>query len=194
MVVHFYFCFHKPFGTLSQFINNGPSKPHHRLLGDWGNFPQGTMAVGRLDRDSEGLLLLTTDGIFSEVTRAHTVEKQYWVQVDGQPNPEQLHQLRAGPQISIKGHAHQCLPAIVSTMSEPDLPSRSKNIRSSRHGPTSWLSITLTEGKFRQVRKMTATVGLPTLRLVRVRVGDYLLGELEPGQWRPFNWDPAAPR
>ena len=185
---HRYFAFYKPYGTLSQFVNNGDGKRHHRLIGDWGEFPEGTMAVGRLDRDSEGLLLLTTDGQFSEQMRAKTIEKEYWVQVDGIPKEEQLAQLQAGLQLSHRGKTYQTRPCQVWKIEPPSLPPRGKNIRADRHGASSWLKIILTEGKFRQVRKMTAKVGLPTLRLFRYRVGEYELEGLGIGEVRELEW------
>lgn len=183
-IKHQYFAFYKPYGTLSQFINNGDGKRHHKLIGDWGAFPEGTMAVGRLDRDSEGLLLLTTDGKFSDLMREKSVEKEYWVQVDGIPREEQLQQLREGLQLSHKGKKYQTRSCQVWRIEAPELPPRGKNVRSDRHGPSSWLKIIITEGKFRQVRKMTAKVGLPTLRLFRVRVGEYEINDLQIGEYR----------
>lgn len=180
------FYFYKPYGTLSQFINNGKRKARHTLIGDFGNFPDGTMAIGRLDRDSEGLLLLTTDGLFSQEMRSKTIEKEYWVQVDGTPSEDELQKLRTGVTLSHKGASYHTRPAKVSTLLTPTLPPRGKPIRSERHGQTCWLQIILTEGKFRQVRKMTAKIGYPTLRLVRVRVGPYLLDNLQPGESKPL--------
>ena len=177
-----HFRFYKPYGTLSQFINNGVQKSRHKMIGDFGEFPSGTMAVGRLDLDSEGLLLLTTDGKWSAEMTSKSIQKEYWVQVDGIPEQQQLEQLAAGVNISVKKEVYRTLPCLVQQIETPTLPDRGKNIRDERHGPTRWLSITLTEGKFRQVRKMTASVGLPTLRLIRVRVGPYTLEGLAVGQ------------
>ena len=177
-----HFRFYKPYGTLSQFINNGVQKKRHTLIGDFGAFPPGMMAVGRLDRDSEGLLLLTTDGKWSARMTSKAIEKEYWVQVDGIPNTEQLEQLRSGVEITVKKEPYTTLPCTVQTIPPPELPKRGKPIRDSRHGPTTWLAITLGEGKFRQVRKMTAKVGLPTLRLVRYRVDTYTLDGLSVGE------------
>ena len=140
------------------------------------------MAVGRLDRDSEGLLLLTTDGQWSAQITSKGTEKEYWVQVDGIPTPMQIDQLSNGVQISVKKELYTTLPCNVRHIPPPSLPERGKPIRDNRHGPTSWLEITLREGKFRQVRKMTAKVGLPTLRLVRYRVGAYTLDGLKVGE------------
>ena len=177
-----HFRFYKPYGTLSQFVNNGRKKKRHTMIGDFGNFPTGTMAVGRLDRDSEGLLLLTTDGHFSERMRSKDIEKEYWVQVDGIPTADSLDKMRTGLVLSHKGTTYTTLPCIADQIATPTLPPRGKPIRDERHGPTTWLKIILRQGKFRQVRKMTAKVGLPTLRLVRVRVGPYHIGTLLPGE------------
>ena len=123
-----HFAFYKPYGTLSQFINNGRGKRHHRLIGDWGDFPEGTMAVGRLDRDSEGLLLLTTDGHFSEAIRSKSVDKEYWVQVDGYPTDDALQQMREGVELSHRGQNYQTRPCTVQRISSPNIPTRSKAI------------------------------------------------------------------
>lgn len=182
-----HFRFYKPYGALSQFVNNGRKKKRHTMIGDFGIFPIGTMAVGRLDRDSEGLLLLTTDGHFSERMRSKDIEKEYWVQVDGTPTEESLTKMRTGLVLSHKGTSYTTLPCLVDQMSIPMLPPRGKPIRDERHGPTTWLKIILREGKFRQVRKMTAKIGVPTLRLVRVRVGPYHIGTLLPGDSESIN-------
>lgn len=108
-------------------------------------------------------------------------EKEYWVQVDGIPTVSQVEQLTNGVQISVKKELYTTLPCTVEQITPPTLPQRGKPIRDARHGPTAWLSITLREGKFRQVRKMTAKVGLPTLRLVRYRVGNYTIEGLSVG-------------
>lgn len=156
-----------------------------RFLGELGDFPAGTMAIGRLDEDSEGLLLLTTDGRVSEQVRSRHVEKEYYAQVDGLLTPEALARLQAGVEISIHGTPYRTLPSQARLLvTAPDLPPRGRRIRDERHGPTSWVAITVREGKFRQVRKMTAAVGFPTLRLVRVRVGDIRLGDLPAGASR----------
>ena len=98
-----HFRFYKPYGALSQFVNNGRKKKRHTMIGDYGNFPTGMMAVGRLDRDSEGLLLLTTDGHFSQRMRSKDIEKEYWVQVDGTPTEGSLTKMRTGLLLSHKG-------------------------------------------------------------------------------------------
>ncbi len=179
--MHRHFLLHKPHGYLSQFIYE--KKRHKKLLGELHAFPEGTMAIGRLDEDSEGLLLLTTDGMMSEIVRSKTVEKEYFAQVDGLVTEEAITQLKNGVEIGFKGIRYttkKCEARIVTNL--PDCIGEGRRIRDERHGPTSWLSITLTEGKFRQVRKMTAAVGLPTLRLVRVRVGTITLQDLKAGE------------
>ncbi|MCF6130219.1 pseudouridine synthase [Flavobacterium sp. AS60] len=176
-----HFLIHKPHGYLSQFIYE--RKRHKKLLGELYNFPEGTMAIGRLDEDSEGLLLLTTDGMMSEIVRSKTVEKEYYAQVDGIINEAAIEQLKNGVEIGFKGVRYttkKCEAKIIDQL--PESIGEGRRIRDERHGPTSWLSITLTEGKFRQVRKMTAAVGFPTLRLVRIRVGNIHLQNLKAGE------------
>lgn len=183
MSEHHHFILHKPHGYLSQFIYE--KKRNKKKLGELFDFPEGTMAIGRLDEDSEGLLLLTTDGMMSEIVRSKTVEKEYFAQVDGLITPEAIEKLKNGVEIGIKGIRYTtkpCEASIINTL--PDFIGEGRRIRDERHGPTSWLSITLTEGKFRQVRKMTAAVGFPTLRLVRVRVGTISLEGLKAGEVR----------
>lgn len=179
--MHHHYLIYKPWGYLSQFTYN--LKRNKKLLGELFDFAEGTMAIGRLDEDSEGLLLLTTDGMMSEIVRSKKVEKEYYAQVDGLITDEAVLQLQNGVEIGFKGTKYVTLPCKASRLNElPDLPVRSKKIRDERHGPTSWVSITVSEGKFRQVRKMTSAVGFPTLRLVRVRVGNIHLGNLQPGE------------
>jgi 23S rRNA pseudouridine2457 synthase len=177
--MHRHFIIYKPWGYLSQFTYN--LKRNKKLLGELHDFPEGTMAIGRLDEDSEGLLLLTTDGMMSEIVRGKKVEKEYYAQVDGLITPEAVEQLQNGVEIGFKGTKYTTLPCKAKKLDTPPLlPERGRKIRDERHGPTSWVSITLTEGKFRQVRKMTSAVGFPTLRLVRVRIGNTHLGSLQP--------------
>lgn len=182
---HQHFILHKPYGYLSQFGSQASKEARKKMLGELHDFPAGTMAIGRLDEDSEGLLLLTTDGRMSELIRSRQVEKEYYAQVDGLPDDAALAQLRAGVEIGIQGQRYQTGPcAVRRLLPTPPFAPRTRRVRDDRHGPTSWVSITLTEGKFRQVRKMTAAVGCPTLRLVRVRVGGLWLGGLAPGKVR----------
>ncbi|MEN9323522.1 MAG: hypothetical protein RL699_1302 [Bacteroidota bacterium] len=179
--MHRHFIIHKPYGYLSQFVYQ--LKRKKKLLGELYDFPIGTMAIGRLDEDSEGLLLLTTNGKVSDFICSSKVEKEYYAQVDGLITPAAVAQLQAGVEIGFEGKKYQtkpCVAFIPKTI--PDFGARGKKIRDERHGPTSWVSITLTEGKFRQVRKMTSAVGFPTLRLVRVRIGSILLGQLPAAQ------------
>jgi 23S rRNA pseudouridine2457 synthase len=180
---HRHFLLHKPAGYLSQFISAFPREARlKRFLGELYDFPPGIMAVGRLDEDSEGLLLLTTDGRLSETVRSRHMEKEYYAQVDGLITDDALQQLRQGVDISIHGKTYHTSPCRAHALAAPPtLAPRARPVRDDRHGPTSWVSLTLTEGKFRQVRKMTAAVGLPTLRLVRVRIGPWHLGDLLPG-------------
>lgn len=181
---HQHFIVHKPYGYLSQFVTDVRKK---KLLGGLYDFPAGTMAIGRLDEDSEGLLLLTTDGKQSELVRSKKVEKEYYAQVDGDIGPEALARLQQGVEIGLGKERYQTLPCqVFKLVPPPDFPERSRRIRDDRHGPTSWVSITLGEGKNRQVRKMTAAVGFPTLRLIRVRIGGIHLGDLPPGAVLPL--------
>lgn len=178
---HRHFILHKPYGYLSQFIYE--LKRKKKLLGELYDFPSGTMAIGRLDEDSEGLLLLTTDGKMSEIVRSKKVEKEYYVQVDGIITQEAIDVMKEGIEIGFDGGKYQTKKCEARLISEtPDFGPRGKKIRDERHGPTSWASITVNEGKFRQVRKMTAAVGFPTLRLVRVRIGNVYLNDLKAGE------------
>jgi len=178
---HHHFILHKPYGYLSQFVYE--LKRKKKLLGELHDFPQGTMAIGRLDEDSEGLLLLTTDGKTSEVVRSKKVDKEYYVQVDGLINQEAIDKIKKGVEIGFEGTKYITRPCDAFIINEvPNFGARGKKIRDERHGPTSWASIIVNEGKFRQVRKMTAAVGFPTLRLVRVRIGNVHLNDLKAGE------------
>lgn len=180
---HSHFILHKPYGYLSQFIYE--LKRKKKLLGELYDFPPGTMAIGRLDEDSEGLLFLTTDGKMSEIVRSKKVDKEYYVQVDGIINQEAIEKMKNGVEIGFNGTKYMTKPCESFIINEiPNFGVRGKKIRDERHGPTSWASITVTEGKFRQVRKMTAAVGFPTLRLVRVRIGNVHLGDLQAGEMK----------
>ena len=174
---HQHFIINKPWGMISQFVN--PAKRKKKLLGDLFDFPEGTMAIGRLDVPSEGLLLLTTDGKVSAEIRSNKYEKEYYVQVDGIITEEAIKKLKSGVEIGYDGKKYITKPGKAFFIDDPKFPLRSQKIRDKRHGPTSWISIIIREGKFRQVRKMTAAVGFPTLRLVRVRIGTIKLGNLE---------------
>ncbi|MHB1107041.1 MAG: pseudouridine synthase [Lutibacter sp.] len=158
------------------------SKHKKKLLGEFYSFPEKLMAIGRLDEKSEGLLLLTTDGNMSELVRSSNVEKEYFAEVDGAITSEAIEMLKNGVEIGFAGLKYITKPCEVYKLNEiPNLPERGKKIRDERHGPTNWVSITLTEGKFRQVRKMTAAAGFPTLRLVRIRVGNLHINDMKAG-------------
>lgn len=167
----------KPFDVLTQFTDG----QGRQTLKDYVDTP-GIYPAGRLDRDSEGLLLLTNDGqLQARITDPkHKLAKTYWVQVEGSPSTLQIEQLRSG--VDLKDGPTR--PAEVEQIAEPALWPRHPPVRYRASIPTSWLSITIREGRNRQVRRMTAAVGLPTLRLVRVRIGEWTLGDLQPGQWR----------
>ena len=185
---HKHFKLYKPDGYLSQFINNSKKRRNKKLLGELYNFPEGTMSIGRLDEMSEGLLLLTTDGKVSAAVTSSKYEKEYIVQVSGDITEGAINEMRNGLTIPINGKQYDTKPCTAFKLNKtPQFPERQKAIRSSRHGETSWLSISIREGKFRQVRKMTAKVGFPTLRLVRIRIGNYHLEDMQPGQVASIN-------
>lgn len=177
--MHKHYKIYKPYGVLSQFISNSKHQRRKRFLGELHNFPEGSMAIGRLDEKSEGLLLITTDGKLSAHITGSKVEKEYYALVDGNIDDDAIKAMRDGVEIGFEGKKYITQPCKIERLTEmPQLPERSKKIRDARHGPVSWISITLREGKFRQVRKMTSAVGYPTLRLVRVRIGDITLGNM----------------
>lgn len=180
---HLHFKIHKPFGMLSQMGSNDPKEVRSkRFLGELFNFPEGIMPIGRLDAKSEGLLLMTTDGKLSDAINRSGVEKEYYVQLDGEITDKEIADLQTGVEIGFGGKKYQTKPCKVHKINTPLLlPPPDNKLRIGRHRPTSWISIVLTEGKFRQVRKMTAAVGYPTLRLVRVRIGTTTLRDLDPG-------------
>ncbi|WP_255573006.1 pseudouridine synthase [Hanstruepera marina] len=179
---HRHFMLYKPYGYISQFVINGKQKRKKKLLGELFDFPKGTMAIGRLDEKSEGLLLLTTNGKVSTKITSGAYEKEYYALVDGAITDTAINDLRKGVEIGFDGKKYVTKPCNVNKLETvPDLPERMKKIRDARHGPTTWIRITLREGKFRQVRKMTSAVGFPTLRLVRVRIGTIMLQNLEAG-------------
>jgi 23S rRNA pseudouridine2457 synthase len=173
--------FNKPYGVVSQFTSSEGERTLAEFIKVKGVYP-----VGRLDEDSEGLLLLTDDGALQHRLSDPKFDhpKTYFAQVERVPDEAALEKLRRG--VVIQGYKTK--PAQVRLLDEePQLPPRDPPIRFRKSVPTAWLEITLTEGKNRQVRKMTAAVGHPTLRLVRVAVGRVELGELEPGEWRELN-------
>ena len=178
---HQHFKIFKPYGFLSQFVPETRKKK--KVLGELFPFPDKIMAIGRLDHDSEGLLLLTTDGMKSFQVRDKGIEKEYYVQVDGEITKEAISHLQNGVNISVNGTNYLTLPCKAFVLEkEPELPARGFKIRDARHGPTSWISITICEGKNRQIRKMTAAVGFATLRLVRVRIGDIHIDSMIAGE------------
>lgn len=163
--------------------NDARQKRKKRFLTELHDFPDGIMAIGRLDEKSEGLLLMTTDGKISYAVNRSGVEKEYYAQLDGEISDEAVEMLTHGVEIGIEGKKYTTKPSATKRlMHSPMLPEPDTSLRLGRHRPTTWISITLTEGKFRQVRKMTAAVGFPTLRLVRVRVGTIVLNDLVPGE------------
>lgn len=170
----------KPYGVLSQFTDR--SAVPRRTLSEFG-LPPNVYAVGRLDFDSEGLLLLTDDGPLAHrlTDPRHKEAKTYWVQVEGVPDGPRLSALRDGVLLN-DGPAKAT--KVERLEGAPNLWPRSPPVRIRKTVPDAWLSMTIREGRNRQVRRMTAAVGLPTLRLVRVQVGQWSLGDLAPGQWR----------
>lgn len=175
--------FHKPYGVLSQFT---PDQPGQATLAGFG-FPPQVYPLGRLDHDSEGMLLLSDEpGLNNRLLdpkRGH--QRTYLAEVERVPDQEALTKLRRGGLV-IQGH--RTLPCRAELLENaPDLPPRNPPVRFRKNIPTAWIALTLTEGKNRQVRRMTAAVGFPTLRLVRVAIGSLLLGGLPQGAWRELD-------
>lgn len=174
-----YILFNKPYGVTSQFSGEGPN------LADYIKVPA-IYPVGRLDKDSEGLILLTDDGAlqhkFTDPKYQHP--RTYWAQVEGLPDEEAIHRLRQGVVIQ----DYRTRPATARILAAPrDVPPRDPPIRFRKSIPTTWIELILIEGKNRQVRRMTAQIGYPTLRLIRVAVGDLRLDGLQPGQWKEIS-------
>jgi 23S rRNA pseudouridine2457 synthase len=176
-----YFAVYKPYGVLSQFTDRNGRKTLSSLY----NFQKDVYPVGRLDADSEGLLLLTNDKLITDflLNPKNLHEREYYVQVEGIPSEVDLDKLRKG--ISFKEFTS--LPAKAKIISPPSFPPRVPPVRERKTIPTSWLSICLVEGKNRQVRRMTAAIGFPTLRLIRVRIKNLHIGNLHPGEVRELN-------
>jgi 23S rRNA pseudouridine2457 synthase len=179
-----YFVIYKPFGMLSQFSPEGD----RQTLAALGDFDKDIYPVGRLDADSEGLLVLTNDkrmnAALLDPNEKHF--RVYYAQVEGEIRDEALSKLKSGIEIKIKGKSHFTAPAKASKMVEPALPLRNPPIRFRKNIPTSWLELRITEGKNRQVRRMTAAAGLPTLRLVRWAIEDLTLASFDAGEVKEF--------
>ena len=178
--------FNKPYGVICQFSPSGDKPTLKNFIAVPNVYP-----AGRLDTDSEGLLLLTDDGRLQAniADPRHKLPKTYLVQIEGAPGERDLQALRAGLDLG----DFVTRPATVRSLREPPhLWQRAPPVRFRQHIPTSWLEITIAEGKNRQVRRMTAKVGLPTLRLIRVAVGNWSLGDLAPGAWREVPASPIA--
>ena len=173
--------FNKPYNVLTQFTDNSPQREQRRTLADF-IAEKGVYPAGRLDRDSEGLLLLTDHGPLQHRISdpRHKLEKSYWVQGEGLIDEAALQRLAKG--VELKDGPTR--PARARAIAEPPVWERHPPIRQRRRIPTSWLELSLREGRNRQVRRMTAAVGYPTLRLIRHRIGEWSLGELQPGEYR----------
>jgi len=177
---HQYYIIYKPFGMLSQF-SQSHGKP---ILGDLYNFPKDVYPVGRLDADSEGLLILTNDKYLNHklLNPKFGHNRTYWVQVDNEATSDAIDQLKKGVEIKLKTQNYHTKPAEVRKIDLPEnLPERNPPVRFRKNIPTSWIELTLKEGKNRQVRKMTAKVGFPTLRLIRKKIVNLDLNSMQPG-------------
>ena len=206
--------FHKPFGVLSQFTGDGSA---NRPLAEF-NFPKNVYPIGRLDADSEGLLLLSDEPAWNErlLHPRHAHEREYWAQVERVPTPQALDQLQKGvviqghrtlpcrawlvepqPEVAIVAadvnrlHNPNVQSGLTSAATSVKIPPRVPPIRFRKSVPDCWIGLELIEGKNRQVRRMTAAIGHPTLRLLRVRIGNFWLGELPAGQWRELSAEQA---
>lgn len=173
--------FNKPYDVLSQFTDRGTAGSTRRTLSDFIDLP-GVYPAGRLDLDSEGLMLLTDDGRLQAriADPKYKMPKTYWAQVEGEVSEEALVALRRG--VKLKDGLTR--PAEAEAIADPGLWPRDPPIRVRKSIPDGWISLTISEGRNRQVRRMTAAVEHPTLRLVRWRIGDWTLGDLQPGEWR----------
>ena len=181
-----YFVIYKPYGYLSQFTREHET---HKVLGDLYNFPKDVYPVGRLDKDSEGLLLLTNDNKLNHclLNPAFRHKRTYWVQVEGKITEDAIQQLSQGIDIKINKKAYHTLPAVAKILESPSLPDRAPPIRFRKSVADSWLELTLLEGKNRQVRRMCAKVGFPVLRLVRVSIGKVLIDGMDIGEVKRYD-------
>src|SRR6267142_3356935 len=171
--------FNKPYGVVSQFTPDGSG---NRTLAEFG-FPKDVYPIGRLDADSEGLLLLSDEPELNErlLHPRHAHEREYWAQVERIPTVDALRRMEKG--LVVQGR--KTLPCVARILDpQPEVPARDPPIRFRKTVPTCWLSLQLIEGKNRQVRRMTAAIGDPTLRLIRIRIGKFELGALETGTWK----------
>ncbi len=176
--------FHKPYNCLSQFTRETAD---HITLADYlTGIDRDVYPIGRLDRDSEGLLLLTNDGKISHriLDPKHKFPKTYWAQVEGIPTDAAIKQLSTGVEIRIKKKAHHTRPCLAKVISAPKVEARNPPIRYRENIPTTWIELSITEGKNRQVRRMCAAVGYPVLRLIRVSIGDIKLEGIAHGKWK----------
>ncbi|MFX0556982.1 pseudouridine synthase [Maribacter sp. CXY002] len=181
MKTHSYYKLYKPFGMLSQ-LSSGEDKQlkKKKFLSELHPFPKGSMPIGRLDEKSEGLLLMTTNGKISDIINRSGLEKEYLVQLDGNITTDAITILENGVAIGLFGETYMTKPCKVFLLDhEPSLPKPSPKLRIGVHRPNSWIRIILKEGKFRQIRKMTAAVGFPTVRLVRIRIGQITIETLQ---------------
>lgn len=181
-----YYAVYKPYGVLSQFSAEGKRD----TLASLGSFPRDVYPVGRLDADSEGLLILTNDKSLNsrllEPSRRH--QRVYFVQVDGEITPDGIENLKSGPTLRIKGKVYKSKPCNAKKIAPPNLPERNPPVRFRKNIPTSWVEMRLTEGKNRQVRKMTAAVGFPTLRLVRWSIEDLSIEDFSVGEVKSYSY------
>ncbi|HSB92627.1 MAG TPA: pseudouridine synthase [Flavitalea sp.] len=183
-----YFLFNKPFNVITQFS----ASEGKQTLADYLEVARDIYPIGRLDYDSEGLLVLTNDKNlhYHLLDPRFSHPREYLVQVDGAITEEAISRLQHGVQISVDGRIYHTKPSLVKKLSEaPEVSERMPPIRFRKHIPTSWISIELTEGKNRQVRKMTAAVGYPTLRLIRWRIGNATIQTLKPGNYIELTQD-----
>lgn len=184
LFLNYYAIIYKPFNVLSQFT----SQDGKETLKDYFDVPSDVYAVGRLDYDSEGLLILTNDKSLNQrlLNPLFAHEREYWVQVDGAITVNAVQQLKAGVDISVDGKTHHTKKCKGALLDNPEVPDRNPPIRFRKEIPATWLKLVITEGKNRQVRKMTAAVGFPTLRLIRYRIEGCSIEQLQPGEMRVF--------